>query len=359
MNRFIITEFKPTRGHSNLFYNTYKLLSKNFDALAVITKDNDRFEGSNYIKIKKKYYRQLNNHLADFISFNCYLICLLISVYRISRKQDIKNIICITYDEVSLFFFTPFWPKSLNIYLMSHSNIDNYSKSSIRKWMFNKIKKRYKHIVQCGFMADYLKNEYQITNAIVWPHPLNEIRCSSKIQDIDCVGLSYSNDETIIARLCEIEDDLHVFQRNKIKIILKSKIKTYDNGYLTVIKGRIPDERYDDLIDRSKIVFMPFPSSFNIRMSGTLVDSLTNNKYIIATAIPVILSCKKQYSEAVIPFVEASFVNDICEIRLKVSNCDDFDSFKSFHSDNNLADILFKTLTASLNGEVVVNKYDF
>ncbi len=357
--KIIITEFYPARGHANLFANTFRLLGQNFDTLAITTCDNEKVSGENCIKIPFGYYKKKENYVIDFFSFLFYSYRLLKAIRRIAKENQISDVICLTYDEVSLFLLTPLVPSSLRVYLMSHVNIDNYANSNVKNWMFRRIKNRYNHIVQCGFMADYFEANYQLKNVLVWPHPLNRITLQSVPRDIDCAGLSFSNDENVISHLIEMENKEQPFKRHKLKVVVKSQQYQYDNGFLTVIKGRLSSTEYDNVLNRAKSILMPFPSSFKMRMSGTLIDSLTNKKIVIASPITVINESNKIYPNAIKIFNEKTFVDDLCSLSLSSENMSDFDSFIHFHSDENLADIMFSNLSSSLKNENVVNTYDF
>lgn len=361
-DKLIFTEFYPERGHSLLFANTYRLLKNRFDVIAVTTSDNTKCNDDNTVKLKLAYYVPNKNKVLDYILFILYSIKIVRSVISVAKRYETHNIICVTYDELALFIMTPFIPKKYNVYIMSHVNIDNFERSRIKHWMFNCIKNRYSHIVQCGFMAEYLKDEFSIKNVLVWPHPLNVIKDTkhlSEINDIDCAGLSYSNDEQVISFFIDLEKRTKVFCNNKLKVVLKSKVSSYDDGYLTIIQGRIPDDDYDDIINRAITILMPFPKSFKLRMSGTLMDSLSNKKIVIANPITVVERCKKEYPDIVYLFNKDTFVEDIIMIKNSIKPNNSFSRFYEFHDDPNLERIMYESLSTSLRHEIVSNHFDF
>ena len=359
MQRIILTEFNPTKGHANLFANTFKLLSRDFEVLAVTTSDNDKISDDRCIKIPVAYYKKKQNYLYDLVSFFIYSIQVLRRIKSIIKETQINNVICLTYDEVSLFLLTPFLPSYLSIYLMSHANIDNYANSRIKKWMFKRIKDRYFHIVQCGFLAEHLEKNYQLKDVLVWPHPLNRIEEKKIVRDIDCAGLSFSNDEKVLSHLLEMEESTQIFKKNNLRVVLKSQQISFDDGNLTIIKGSLSSPDYDDIINRSKSILMPFPSSFKMRMSGTLIDSLTNRKAVFATPISVIQESHKQYPYVIKEFSEDTFVKELMNYSLDDNCTKDFDRFLLFHEDTNLSNIMYSNLSASLEGKSFSNQFDF
>lgn len=359
MERIILTEFNPTRGHSVLLANTCRLLSVKYDVTPVVTQDNTRLGTNNCVQLPFCYYKSKRNPFIDFVSFVLYTIKIISAIFKVANRKGIDTIVCITYDEVSLFLLTPFISRKFNIYLMSHVNIDNYEKSRIKRWMFNKFKNRYSHIVQCGFLAEHLKKDYQLNNILVWPHPLNNLACSDTVRNVDCAGLSFSNDEEIIKSFMEAEIKNSVFKNHNLRVILKSQIYNYDDGYLTIIKGALSNKDYDDIINRAKSILMPFPLSFQYRMSGTLIDSLTNNKIVYSTPIRIIEESRKAYPNVIRVFNKESFISDLCSNMGGESNERDFVNFLGFHCDENLSKIMCDGLKASMCGDLVINQYDF
>jgi hypothetical protein len=168
-------------------------------------------------------------------------------------------------------------------------------------------------------------------------------------KEYQCVGLSSSNDENIIESIIRKEEKENLLKQMKIKVVLKSKEFEYDNGYLKVVKGYLEKEVYSDFIDNAQSIYMPFPNRFQFRMSGTLIDALTNNKIVYGSDIPVMRQysikypsiCKVVNDENA--FIETLLSNNDNNKKLE----DEFDKFKEDHSEERIELILAKILNDS------------
>lgn len=186
-----------------------------------------------------------------------------------------------------------------NTIIIHHNNIDNFNKVPIKKKLFNRYKNKVNHIALEKFISNYLIKECLIKENQVFtlPHPLNINRISKKEIVYECVGISNSNDEEWIMRIIELEKQQEKIKKSGHHVVLKSKFMEFDNGYLKVIKGWISDEAYNNYINCSKSIFLPFPQTFRYRMSGSVVDAFSNNKYVIGSDIPLFRYYEKRYKE--------------------------------------------------------------
>ena len=174
--------------------------------------------------------------------------------------------------------------------------LDHFNIVPLKKKLFKLYSKKVNHIVLEEFIGDFLADGMKIDRDKIFylPHPLNQNNIQIK-KCYDCVGISNSNDETWIERIIEIEEQQHIFRRNNCKIILRSQEYTYDNGFLSVIKGWLDDSIYNDYINKAKCIFLPYPSSFQYRMSGSVIDAFSNNTTVLGSRIPLFLYYAKKY----------------------------------------------------------------
>lgn len=278
------------------------------------------------------------------------------------KKNNISDIVCLTYGDFGFFFSLLLIPSRINLYIMHHANVDSMSRSHIKKLMFNIYKKRFIHIVNSGFMGDYLKNSIGVDSSkvLVWPHPLNPITISQKELIYDCVGLSNSNDERIIDQIIELERQTGVIKRNNLHVILKSTYNKFDNGYLQVFNGFIDKTIFDDYVSKARCLFMPFPDSYQMRMSGTLMDALSNNKILLGTNIPIIEYSKRMYPNIVHVFDIDTFVSTILKLKIKNPEAEkEFELFKNNHSDEYLASLMVDGLARGRQMDSSLQMYDF
>lgn len=185
-----------------------------------------------------------------------------------------------------------------NTFILHNNNIDRFNEVPLKKKLFNRYKNKVNHVVLESFISYYLKKECSINDEQVFtlPHPLNMNLISKKEIMYECIGISNSNDEEWISKIIGLERQYERIKRNGKHVVLRSKDKEFDNGYLKVIKGWLNDEMYNNYINCSKAIFLPFPQTFRYRMSGSVVDAFSNKKYVIGSNIPLLKYYEKQYN---------------------------------------------------------------
>ena len=54
---------------------------------------------------------------------------------------------------------------------------------------------------------------------------------------------------------------------------------------MSVTNGFIPTEKYEELYSRTKVVLVPFPLTYQYRMSGCIVDAFSHHKPVVSSNI--------------------------------------------------------------------------
>lgn len=216
----------------------------------------------------------------------------------ISRKLKPDYIFVSSYETITFIVGRLFFSRKVKIFLLHHCNIDELD-NGFKSWIFKRYMRKVDHIVFEDFIKDYLISTFNLNaNRIhVLPHQLNKNILKFNKQKYNCVGLSSSNDENIISEIVEIEKKQQILKKNGCRVVLKSKSLEFDNGFLKVFNNFLDNAQYNEYINNSLCIYMPFPLSFRFRMSGTLVDSLSNNKIILGPNIPLILNYALNYPE--------------------------------------------------------------
>lgn len=263
---------------------------------------------------------------------------------KIDRTEKFDYIIAATFN-TAIFSLGRLLFKNLNrFYIVHHYNTDTLEKKKLN-FLFSTYVNRVKHIVFEDFISDYLIKKYDLNDkdVLVVPHPLYKNNKTTSINKYICVGLSNSNDEDLINLLIDIEVKEGIIQKRRLPIVLRSKTRTFDNGYLKVIEGYIEKNEYDEYINNTSSVFLAFPKDFKYRMSGTLIDALSNGKIVIGTDIPLMRSYSKKYPK--ICYVIKN-VNDIFEILKIINDINkeelerEFNKFENDHSKEKIISIL-------------------
>lgn len=229
--------------------------------------------------------------------------------------------------------------KELNkMFLVHHNNTDEL-KNKVKLNFFKGYMNKVNHIVLESFIKDYLVDVGVENNKIhVLPHPLNTNEKVSN-EKYFCVGLSNSNDEQLIEQIIKNERESDVFLKLKRKVILKSKVNEFDNGFLKVVKGYIGKDVYDDYITNCKYIFMPFPRDYCYRMSGTLIDSLSNSKIVLGSDIPLLKHYNAIYPSIcrIVRGVEGVY-EALNSPGSSEANRIEFLAFKQAHSEDNIVE---------------------
>lgn len=271
---------------------------------------------------------------------------------RLNRLNEYDYIIFASYHPYVSAFLPLYFRHLDRIYAMNHNNIDYLDVSSKGRILFNFFGRKINHIVFEEFISEYLSKTFKVDprKIFVVPHPMNQMFDKNPIK-YDCVAISNSNDEKWVKDLINYEKETQILSKNNLKVILRSKEYEFNNGALIVIKGYLEDEQYYDYICSAKYIFMAFPESFKYRMSGTIVDALSNSIPVIGSDIPLIRSYENEYKGIVFC---AKKPKDLVDILLNSNNTfyeNQFAQFKEKHSYKSITDSLKNMLGVTFKGE--------
>lgn len=306
----------------------------------------------NYVPVEK--YPMDNGKISYRVNTLKYINRIL----RTVKRHKIDKIILASADYITLSFLVSRLSCRTELFLIHHAEIDSLIHNNIKKFIFGYYKDRIRHLVFEPFIKEMLQKKLNIDekHIDVMPHSLNSnvefIAEKSSIPDIDLVGLSNSNSETIISDFIQEAKLNNTFAKNKIHIVLKSKVINFDDGYLKVINGYLSDDEYNQMIARAKYIFIPFPDDFGYRESGTLMDALSNKKLVIASDIRLIRVYKQNYPNICYIYKGVSSVIDILKRNTNECNIyeDEFSKFSFYHSPSNYKKVMMEVLNIK-NGE--------
>ena len=263
---------------------------------------------------------------------------------NIIRRGEFDTVVFASYHNIMMLLCLLFRNKVGSIYIMSHNNLDNLSTSAFGKFIFGIYSKKVNHIVFADFIADYLESEYNIPKdrIISLPHPLN-ITEHDDLKLYDCVGISNSNDESWIEKLIELEKKEGVLSSSGNTVILRSKIHEYRNKGLIVIKGYLSDEDYYQYINHARSIFLPFPTDFRYRMSGSIVDAFSSKSKVIGSRIPLFMAFEHKYPAICKTVVDVNEFIEVITAGRNVSNINEEEQFCDFlelHSQERILNML-------------------
>ncbi len=361
--KLLVCEHLTAEGHANLFVNVCKLLTKGgYEVIAVIPQN--FIKDLSFCKVEKmgmKYYYDEFPHKRSTLTKIKYCLSVQKFICNLYKIYDIGATFVVTYDEIALAIGKLSGYIKGCTFVFQNLNPDSILDSKIHRIAYNSIKNRVYSVVLGGFIKDILVSSLNTNpnRILVFPHPLNLVD-NQLAEDIDCVGISNSNDETIIERIINHEKKYGRIKKHNLRVILKSRVHKYDNGNLTIISGFIADDIYDNYIARAKCIFLPFPLSFRSRISGTLIDALSNNKTVIGTEIPAVIQASKCYGSVIKTYDESSFVDDILDSGLFTpSKNENFSRFREQHSDDSLTQLLSKAIENAIVNKPMEDTFDF
>lgn len=247
-----------------------------------------------------------------------------------------------------------------NIVIVNHNNIDQLVKSGFKRKMFSNYKDKVYHCTLEPFVKEYVQNVFDLKEDKVfcWPHPAEPVE-KRKIEDlkfeqgskcIDVIGLSQSNDESIIRSLINAEKVNGIFRKNHLHAVLKSKENCYDDGFLKVIQGWINEEDYKNYYKNTKSVLVAFPPTYRYRVSATLIEAIRDNIQVIGANIELMNYYNKEYPNICRIFNLDSFISDLVNMQNVDSflrNCE-FKRFMSCHSDEYITNLISQNLNSLL-----------
>lgn len=360
--KILVCEHLTEKGHTNLLANVCNLLVRcGYEVIAVIPQNFTK--ELPLCKVERMSIKYYSDEYTQSSSVNKIKYCLRVQKYikGLYKRNNIGVTFVITFDEIALAIGRILGNLKGDFFVIHNLNPDAILLSKYRRFAYKMIKNRVFSVVLAGFIKDILTSALNTDpgRILVLPHPMTPVENNS-LADIDCVGISNSNDESIIEEIINREKKEGIFKKNNLKVILKSRCHKFDNNHLVIISGFIDSKIYDDFISRAKCIFIPFPESFKSRVSGTLIDALSNNKCVIGTNIPTIMHSSMCYKHVIKIFNESSFVTDIKEVgKVFPSKSEDFSRFHEMHSEVLLSNILNKAVNNVIEKRPMDNIYDF
>lgn len=340
--KLLFLDFCFFRGHHNLNIKLLEILSKKYE-VEVISKsgyysESDKFKLMN-VAFNEYNFSFLNIKSGPLINRLKIAIIMIITALKIRKRRGKLFVVGfenITYGILGILF------RNNNTYLIHHQNTDELT-NKLKYKIFSSYKNKVNHVGLDQFIAEYLVENIRINSEKVFyiNHPIahtNEkvieyqnIQCDKKI----FVGLSGSNDESIIENLIKDSKSGRLKMDKNVKIIVKSKKFNYESESLTVFNKYLSNEEYDDYIKNAFGFLLLFPKDFQHRMSGTLIDSLKSKRIVIGTDIPCVKAFNSRYPKICYTISDFNDMDKISTDKLYNNPLNsEFEKFKENHSDS-------------------------
>ncbi len=220
-------------------------------------------------------------------------ILFFLQLIYIKHKIDFSNydyILLSSYEEISLFFAK----YKYKLFIVNHDNIRGLD-SRIKRFFIKKISQKNTHIVFEQYIKEHLKM-YRINNVCVISHglinPLNIKNVNFNSLHNICPDLhnaplynyvifspsASSTDYKFIRSLLSDESFGKFLMKNKIIFIAKGHFSKSNNKNIVIINNYLSQQQYESLFSISNLILICYPSSFKYRVSGILMECISNEK---------------------------------------------------------------------------------
>lgn len=267
---------------------------------------------------------------------------------KIAESCGIHVVIFGEYELSTILVALGYFEKNIKIILCNHNNIDQLSKSKIKRFVFWKIQNRVYHCVLEPFIKEWIVNKYNLSESriFVWYHPIERKNNIKSFETVyDCVGISNSNDEEIIDEIYKNELESEIIKRNQKHIVLRTKNgNIFDNGFLKIINGWVSQADYDNYCNHAKSILVPFPSSYQYRVSASVLNGIASRKTVLAADIPLVRYYSKKYPTLCIIYEKENILDAILEMNNIAINEEIYRKFLFDHSDLNIRSAMYRDL---------------
>jgi hypothetical protein len=342
--KILFLDFCYFRGHKKLNIQLLEILDRHYEVEVIAKKkyysEEVKKSLSNTIfKEFEVYEEPLNSPLFARIR----IFHTMLKNFFMIRNINYDKIVIAGFENITLFLLGSLFFTRTETFIIHHQNTDELN-NSVKLNLFKKNMNKIKHIVLEEFIRNFLTSEVGVkkSNAFYISHPLSNYdttleKIKSNSNKKLLVGLSNSNDEELIKELISSEKYKNMLRDKEINIVLKSKKYEFKSENIRVFNKFLERDEYDNYIRNADYFLMLFPATFKYRMSGTLIDSLSNGTKVIGTSIPCIKAFSERYPsicKAASSFDEILTIASETEITDKVSS--EFKQFKQEHSFNSI-----------------------
>lgn len=237
-------------------------------------------------------YGGLGNRLTYFLSL------ILIRLKVNFKSYDL--VIFSSFEEMSFYF-----SGIRNCYLINHINVSEACTNSLKFFFLHRVLVNNSVIVLDRETEQILKSKNNY-NIVLQPHGLAKAKSEQiienttselvfKIQRFDKIIFSpsdLSSDKEFLNILIKDSKFLNFLETENILFVFKDR-PTIKHGNILQTNQFLDASTYDYLFLKSSIILIAYPKNFRYRVSGVLLESITNNKPCLISEIESI----KAYSE--------------------------------------------------------------
>lgn len=231
------------------------------------------------LSIPEKYYENITD--KNILIREYALIKLLLYIKNNINIMTYSNIVFLSFENISMFFSMFFHQKK--ILLVLHNNLKRLN----NKVIYNIIKflSKSNTLISLDNFININLSEIGIKNKIII-HPLiksyvqqNDLKNNKEI--IVFSPSITSIDKKFLTSLLQDEEFKELLQEKNIKLILRHKELKSSINNIVILSEFLSESSYNNLLEKSDIIFLPYEKNFNNRISGVLLEAISLEKSLI------------------------------------------------------------------------------
>lgn len=239
-------------------------------------------EGIQYYEIPEKFYIRQESKNIGAISNLIYEIKKVRFIKKVTKRLNPDAVIFLTYDALSAVFFRVKYPT----FLINHVNIDflyQWYRYTATKLLPN----HFVHICLSKRIEEYLNHRMPEKRTAYIPHGIIDEKTSiHNNSDIIYCPVTSSLDESLLREIIYDKDVISYFSENNIQFVIKTKVEFNETApCIKIINGFIDNEQYYNYVHNSLLIFLPYNSDFNNRVSGVFHEALSYNTPVLTSDI--------------------------------------------------------------------------
>lgn len=295
-------------------------------------------------EIKQHYYKDIKPCKIRKLTRTFSSIHILKEIRKLDKNIGFDIIIMSTFS----YWVTPLWPFFFSdrkkLWIIHHDDLD-LSRRYPYRLLFELFVKRYIHLTLDPMIRKEMQEWYPKISGRIFelinPYRRKVSHETTLWEDYKdkflCVSIGQGANDVFFDKIIAIERNKKILESNKVYLYFKSRKKIYQGKNIVVNPQYLTDEEYTGLINRASVVFICYEKSYNLRLSGQLLDGLSNYRYVIGNDIPIVRAFHERYPNIckIISSPE-EFLEQL--IILKQSQCDknQFTCFFKNHSDQKI-----------------------
>lgn len=204
-------------------------------------------------------------------------------IFHMYNSIHFDAIIIMGFEVLTFSLYRLVVPRNIPIYVFQHQQLDELE-NWIKRLFYFTYRNSVNHIVLEDHFRDYMKSNLKAKN-VYTIHNISYVSGQSRgsINEKWIVGLSSHNDDSIVKEIIEDQENTGFLTKNNVHMYIRSSKLNYEDSNLKVVYEYLSGEDYDELYKKAFAVLTPIPPYFHHRVSGPVIDGITNGKVVLCS----------------------------------------------------------------------------